>query len=88
MNKLVQKVIDKLAAKSAPLKSLTPASSQKTEQKQLFEPDKDLNKVPLEELTKIKAKMEEDFEKKKIKPGQPGFQYDKRVRVTFIILLI
>jgi hypothetical protein len=38
----------------------------------------DMNKLTVEELQKEKAKMDVDFEKNKVKPGDTGFEYDVR----------
>lgn len=43
----------------------------------------DLNKCSDYELKKHKKKMDEAFEKKQLKPGDPGFQYDKRVKFDY-----
>lgn len=39
----------------------------------------DLNKVSQDELQKAKGKMNKTFEQNQLKPGDHGFQYDKRV---------
>lgn len=41
--------------------------------------DVDLNKVTEVELKLAKMRMEEDFMKNQLKPGDPGFEYDKQV---------
>lgn len=43
----------------------------------------DLNKCSEYELRKHKKKMEENFLKNQLKPGEPGFQYDKRVKFDY-----
>jgi len=40
--------------------------------------DLDLNKLELEEINKIKAKMEKTFESHLLKPGDPAYEYDIR----------
>ena len=42
--------------------------------------DLDLNKVTEVELHLAKAMMEEQFVQHQLKPGDPGFEYDKQVR--------
>lgn len=44
-----------------------------------IDPNQDLNKVGEEELAKKKKIMENTFEKHQLKPGDPGYQYDKQV---------
>ncbi|KAL6752574.1 CEP19-like protein-domain-containing protein [Haematococcus lacustris] len=39
----------------------------------------DLNKVTEVELALAKKRMEQDFNKNRLKPGDPGFEYDKQV---------
>lgn len=39
----------------------------------------DLNRVSEEELAAAKAEMDVDFERNRLKPGDPGFEYDKQV---------
>lgn len=39
----------------------------------------DLNKLSDKELEKIKSQMDKDFNKKRLKPGDEGYQYDIRV---------
>lgn len=41
--------------------------------------DTDLNKASDEDLRKAKSKMNESFQQTQLKPGDPGFVYDKRV---------
>ena len=43
----------------------------------------DLNKCSEYELKKHKKKMEENFMKNQLKPGDAGFQYDKRVKFDY-----
>ena len=40
---------------------------------------KNLNKLDNDELAAYKRAMDKDFEKKQLKPGDPGFVYDKVV---------
>jgi hypothetical protein len=42
-----------------------------------------LNKLSDYELKMHKMKMDEDFSKKQLKPGDPGFEYDKRVKFDY-----
>ena len=41
--------------------------------------DRDLNKVTDMELKMAKQKMDEEFNKKRLLPGDPGFEYDKQI---------
>ena len=41
--------------------------------------ERDLNKASEEELKAAKAAMEQDFERKALKPGDAGYVHDKRV---------
>lgn len=38
-----------------------------------------MNKLTVDQLKKEKAKMDIDFEAHQLKPGDTGFEYDKRV---------
>ena len=40
--------------------------------------DRDLNKLSVHELNEVKREMDVDFNKKRILPGDPGFEYDVR----------
>jgi len=40
-----------------------------------------LNKLSTKEIEKRKKAMEANFKKNQIAPGQPGFQYDKRIDI-------
>lgn len=54
-----------------------PASSSASKSSLL---EKDLNKVSEEELKLAKSLMNKDFERNQIRPGDPGYVYDKRVQ--------
>ena len=41
-----------------------------------------LNKLSTEQIAAHKKKMDEKFNKNSLKPGDPGFVYDKRVDFT------
>ena len=43
----------------------------------------DLNKCSEYELKKHKKKMDENFVQNQLKPGDPGYQYDKRVKFDY-----
>ena len=44
--------------------------------------NENLNKLTDAQLDKHKKKMEEKFEKNALKPGDAGFEYDKRIDFT------
>ncbi|CAH8607174.1 unnamed protein product [Dicrocoelium dendriticum] len=44
-----------------------------------FPPEEDLNRVDPETLSKIKALMDDEFERNRITPTNPAFEYDKSV---------
>jgi hypothetical protein len=46
----------------------------------------DLNKVPDSQLSDAKSKMEVVFQQNQKKPGDPDFEYDKRVELLFLFL--
>lgn len=41
-----------------------------------------MNKLTNEEIAAHKKKMDEKFNKNQLKPGDPGFVYDKRIEFT------
>lgn len=43
------------------------------------DPNQDLNKLDDEQLAKKKKVMSSSFEKNQLKPGDPGYEYDKQV---------
>ncbi|KAL3847987.1 hypothetical protein ACJMK2_018874 [Sinanodonta woodiana] len=52
------------------------ASLARNDRMDQIDPEEDLNKVDEETLKRKKAVMDAEFEKHRIKPGDPGFQYD------------
>ncbi|XP_001633900.2 centrosomal protein of 19 kDa [Nematostella vectensis] len=68
--KLIQDKIKGLEPKPTPTEN-KPAAQ--------VDPDKNLNKLGDDELNKVKAAMDIDFEKNRIRPGDEDFEYDKEV---------
>lgn len=52
-------------------------SNSNSSPKRAVNPDEDLNKLDDEELERIKKEMDREFEKNRIKPDDPDFEYDK-----------
>jgi len=86
-------MIDKLSTKqlksqSVPTKSSKPLTSSSS---RFLDEDvdslvkADLNKVSEDTLKKAKSKMNTAFEQNKLKPGDTGYEYDKRVCMTVIL---
>ncbi|CAB3376865.1 Hypothetical predicted protein [Cloeon dipterum] len=55
------------------------SSLQKVEREYEVNPEEDLNKLKTDELERKKAIMDVAFNKRKVRPGDPNFEYDKRV---------
>jgi len=51
----------------------------KIEKEYEVNPEEDLNKLDTDELERKKAIMDVNFNKSKVRPGDPNFEYDKRV---------
>lgn len=45
----------------------------------LVDPEQDLNKLDDEQLARKKKVMNSSFEKNQLKPGDPGYEYDKQI---------
>jgi len=84
---VVSKLNSKLASKSErieleriePLVKILISDDVMTTEKVVVDPEQDLNLLSDSELNQIKARMDKNFVKNKIKPGDKSFVYDKQV---------
>eukprot|EP01116_Phalansterium_solitarium_P011327 TRINITY_DN26970_c0_g1_i1.p2 TRINITY_DN26970_c0_g1~~TRINITY_DN26970_c0_g1_i1.p2 ORF type:complete len:191 (+),score=55.44 TRINITY_DN26970_c0_g1_i1:732-1304(+) len=89
LTRLIQKLLDRqkkptaapLASMPASKPSLSSLPKASVSAKDLLPDfgDKDLNKLGDAELKAAKSQMDTAFEATRLKPGDPGYQYDKRI---------